>query len=145
MSHNIFRHRHTVRFGEIDYAGIVYYPNFFDFYQQTEEEFMAFLGYPYPHMLRDLKQGFPIVHVDSDFKKPIKYGDTLEIALSVTQLGNASVTFHFDVYRLNKSTLCAEADISHVLIDTEKFVPIEIPPEMRTKFEEYLASGADQL
>lgn len=138
MTNNIFRHRHTVRFGEIDYAGIVYYPNFFDFFQQTEEEFMAFLGYPYPHMLGELKQGFPIVHVESDFKKPVRYGDTIEIGLTVSQLGTASVVFHFDVHPLNRNSLCATADISHVLIDTSKFEPMPIPPEMRAKFEEYL-------
>ena len=45
-------HRSTwkVSFGEVDYAGIVYYPNFFDYFQRTEEEFMERLGFPYPRL-----------------------------------------------------------------------------------------------
>lgn len=137
--HQVFKHRHTVRFGEIDYAGIVYYPNFFDFYQQAEEEFMHHLGYPYPHLLGILKQGFPIIHVEADFKNPVRYGDTIEIALTVAHLGTSSVTFHFDVYKAGQDTLCATATIGHALIDTLAFKSIPIPAEMRIKLSAYKA------
>jgi len=142
MAGKRFSHRHTIRFGEIDYAGIVYYPNFFDFYQQVEEEFMAALGYPYPHLLRDLKLGFPIVHVEADFKHPFRYGDTLEIELCVSHLGSASVSFHFDVFDHTLRRLRATANIDHVLINTELFKSQPIPDALRVEFSKYLCAHA---
>lgn len=73
-------HRSTwkVSFGEIDYAGIVYYPNFFDYFQRTlvpvsfprvEEEFMEQVGFPYQRLLGEMGIGFPIVGVEASFKR----------------------------------------------------------------------------
>lgn len=132
-----FTHRHVVRFGEIDYAGIVYYPNFFDFFQQVEEEFMDHLGYPYPHLLGELGWGFPIVHAEADFKRPVRYGEVLNIELAVCHLGRSSVTFRFRARGERSQALHAQAEITHVLIDTATFRPMPFPEEMQTRLITY--------
>ncbi len=139
----VFTHRHTVRFGEIDYAGIVYYPNFFDFFQQAEEEFMGHIGYPYHHLLGVLKQGFPILHVEADFKRPVRYGDVLEVDLTVARMGNSSVTFRFRARKAGARAPCAEAEIAHALIDTRSFKPFRIPDAMRNAFAAYASADAE--
>ena len=122
-----------ISFREIDYASIVYYPNFFDYFQRTEEAFMEHIGFPYPYLIGDLKLAFPIVHVESDFKKPVRYGDAIDIALSVEDLGSKSVTFKFKVFK--GSDFCAEATITHVTVDLSIFKAVPIPEELRKAFE----------
>lgn len=125
-----------VSFGEIDYAGIVYYPNFFDYFQRTEEAFMEHIGFPYPYLIGELKIGFPIVHVEADFKNPVRYGDSFEVSLSITHLGSKSVTFGFCIFKGQQ--LCATASITHATIDMKQFKAIEIPTELRALFERHL-------
>jgi len=131
-----------VTFGEVDYAGIVYYPNFFDYFQRTEEEFMEHLGFPYQKLLGQMKIGFPIVGVKADFKRPVRYADILDIVLKVERLGNSSVTFSFQVFKKSPGSespeLCAQAMITHATIDLLKFKPIAIPAELRALFEALL-------
>jgi len=128
-------HRSTwkVSFGEVDYAGIVYYPNFFDYFQRAEEEFMERLGFPYRRLLGEMGVGFPIVGVEASFKRPVRYGDTIEIVLKVARLGNSSVTFGFQVFKGEE--FCAEATITHVTIDLARFAAIRIPEELRAAFQ----------
>ena len=105
-----FKTTWKISFGEVDYASIVYYPNFFDHFQRTEEAYMEHIGFPYPYLIGELKLGFPIVHVESDFKRPVRYGDAIDIALEVKKVGNHSVTFGFKVFRGQE--FCAEATIA---------------------------------
>ena len=85
-------HRHRVRFGECDPAGIVYFPRFFDwFHQAMETWFDSALGIPYAHCIDVQRMGFPAVHTEADYLAPCKLGDDLEIQLTVGRIGNASV------------------------------------------------------
>lgn len=139
MTPKTFVHQHKVRFGEVDFAGIVYYPNFFNYYQHTEEEFLNHLGFWYHKMLRDYRQGFPIVHVEADFKHPVRLGDTLKIGLQVAKLGRTSAAFGFEVRRAGDPVLCATARITHALLDLDAFAAIPLPEEMRLALARYLA------
>jgi YbgC/YbaW family acyl-CoA thioester hydrolase len=131
-----FKHTWKISFGEIDYASIVYYPNFFDYFQRTEEAFMEHIGFPYPYLIGDLKLGFPIVHVESDFKKPVRYGDAIDIVLDVIALGEKSVTFAFKVFKGRE--FCAEATIKHVTVNLSLFQATPIPDDLRRKLEREL-------
>ena len=124
-----------VSFGEVDYAGILYYPNFFDYFQRTEEAFMEHIGMPYPYLIGELKIGFPIVHVEADFKNPVRYGDVFDVNITVTKLGNSSVTFGFRVFKGQQ--LCGTASITHVTIDMKQFKPVGIPSQLRALFERH--------
>lgn len=125
----MYRSTWRVSFGEVDYAGIVYYPNFFDYFQRAEERFMEHIGFPYHKLLGEMKIGFPIVGVAANFKRPVRYGDRIEIALKVDRLGNSSVGFGFEVFKGEE--VCAEAAITHVTIDLAEFEAIRIPQELR--------------
>jgi 4-hydroxybenzoyl-CoA thioesterase len=57
-----FQARIRVRFGDIDYAGIVYYPRFLHYFHVALEEFFeAEVGIDYPAILNRHRLGFPTV------------------------------------------------------------------------------------
>src|SRR5918999_6574639 len=90
----------TVRFGDVDRAGIVYYPVIFHYLHIAQEEFFAnHVGMPYHRLIEEENLGFPTVADSSEFFKPIKYGDQVEILVDTSRVGRSSVVFEFTLYR----------------------------------------------
>ena len=85
-----------VRFGQVDYAGIMFYPRFFEnFHTVFEDMFSERLGVPYDSILRDRRIGFPTVRIETDFRKPFRFGEPMRLALDVLKLGRSSITFRW--------------------------------------------------
>ena len=82
-----------VRFGDCDPAGIVFYPRYFEMFNNLVEDWCAEgLGASFQelHGVRGL--GLPTVSLQTDFVAPSKLGDSLRAELSVTKLGASSLT-----------------------------------------------------
>jgi 4-hydroxybenzoyl-CoA thioesterase len=74
----------AVRWGDVDAAGIVFYPRFYEWYDLGCEALFASIGLPWPEMFpRHGIVGVPIVESGSRFTSPARYGDTLTIRSSV--------------------------------------------------------------
>jgi YbgC/YbaW family acyl-CoA thioester hydrolase len=132
-----------VRFGEIDEAGIVYYPQFFHLCHLAMEEFFErAVGVPYPEIVQGWKVGFPAVHVEADFLGPLKYGDVLLIAVSFVKVGRSSVHMRYRGRRQSDGKQACEAKITTVCVDMTTFRARAIPDELRAIFEQYRDEGA---
>jgi 4-hydroxybenzoyl-CoA thioesterase len=69
-----------VRWSDVDPAGIVYYPRFFQWYDLGCEMLFLALGLPWPETFpRYGIVGVPIVESGSKFTSPARYGDVLTI------------------------------------------------------------------
>ena len=76
------RHRWTtrVRWSEVDPAGIVFYPRFFEWFDLATESLFEALGQPWPIIfpLYDIV-GVPIAVSGAKFTAPVRYGDEVSI------------------------------------------------------------------
>jgi len=130
----VFEFEKKVRFGEIDHAGIVYYPRFFNFYHLAMEEFFEHaVGTPYATVLDEWRIGFPTVSVQAEFTKPLHFGDVTTIRLAVVRLGKSSVRMRYRVHRAD-GALCAEAQLTTVCVDMDTFRARAIPDKLRKAF-----------
>ncbi|MGH9867991.1 MAG: acyl-CoA thioesterase [Candidatus Polarisedimenticolia bacterium] len=121
-----------VRFGDIDHAGIAYYPNLYHYFHVAFEEFFEqYLGTPYPEALDKERLGFPTVRVKTDFLKPLRYGDTLDISIEVPKVGRSSVDLTFTAVRRGDDTPCIVSRHTVVAVDMDTFRPRHIPPRYR--------------
>jgi 4-hydroxybenzoyl-CoA thioesterase len=78
----MIEHATTVqaRWSDVDPAGIVFYPRFFEWYDLGCEALFAALGFPWPEAFpRFGIVGVPIVESGSKFVSPARYGDVLTI------------------------------------------------------------------
>jgi 4-hydroxybenzoyl-CoA thioesterase len=133
-----------VRFGDIDHAGIAYYPNLYHYCHVAFEDFFEDrIGVPYPRLIEDEKIGFPTVRVESYFRRPIKYGDVLEIEVSVTRVGESSATFEFRANRMSDHLLCFASVHIVVAVDMQSFRPVRIPDRYRELFRRAGAEDPD--
>ena len=88
----IFRKRYNYRFGDIDHAGIAYYPSLLHYFHVAMEDWWEEgLGRPYPALLIEDNYGMPAVKLEAEFFAPISYGDKPEICVGVLAVGNKSV------------------------------------------------------
>jgi 4-hydroxybenzoyl-CoA thioesterase len=132
-----FRTRVPVRFGDVDHAGIVFYPKFFIYFHEAFEEFFTDAGIAYPELIGERRLGFPTVHIETDYRQPLRYGDSLDIELSVPKLGRRSATFRYHCYRHSDGKHACTAEITCACIDMNTFKSVDIPEDIRALFERF--------
>jgi YbgC/YbaW family acyl-CoA thioester hydrolase len=124
-----------VRFGDVDRAGIVYYPQIFHYLHLAQEDFFAgYVGTPYDRLIEDERIGFPTVSDSTDFLGVLKYGDLLEINVFVSQVGNSSATFEFRVRRQGEEEVLVRSSQVKVAVDMDTWRKVEIPDGYRAAF-----------
>jgi 4-hydroxybenzoyl-CoA thioesterase len=117
----------SVHFGEVDPAQIVYYPNIFHYCHIAFERFFAdFAGITYPRLLTEERLGFPAVKVESNFERRIKYGENIEMIVSVRRIGKSSVEFYYQGMAADGGRFF-EAAITVVAVHMDNFNPVPVP------------------
>ena len=87
-----------VRWGDVDAAGIVFYPRFYEWYDLGCEALFAALGLPWPQTFpRYGIVGVPIVESGSRFTSPVRYGDTLTIRAVVAWVKERNFRMDYEI------------------------------------------------
>lgn len=129
-----FRATITVRFGDVDRAGIVYFPRFLNYIHIALEEFFSnVVGIDYPMLIQEHGLAFPTVHLEMDFIRPLRYGDRVAVEVVPEKLGKTSVTWCYRLYRPGETEPAAvgrQVTVNTNMVTFEKF---EIPDWLRAK------------
>lgn len=129
-------HRFTlpIRFGDLDSAGIVYYPRYLHFcHVGMEEFFSAVVGLPYAELLAGHRLGLPAVRTEAEHRRPLRYGDAVELEVELVRLGGSSVEWRHRFWVGGDSRPAAEARIVTVLVDMVSFEKRQIPDWLRER------------
>lgn len=130
-----FVRRLPVRFADVDYARVVYYPRFFDFTHQVFEDFFeAEVKVSYRALLQDRGIGFPTVHAEADFRAPLRFGDVARIELATTKVGGRSLTCRYQFFKGDEAPLCAQLTVVTAAIDMKQFSPTDLPSDVAQAF-----------
>ena len=128
-----------IRFDDVDGAGIVYYPQFFHLCHNTFEDFFDDAApISYPEMIRDRRQGFPTVAIESDFKAPLVYGDVAIVEMHVIKVGTSSLQSCYEIRRKRDAVTAFEAKVTTVFIDLDSKKAVPLPDDFRLIFERLL-------
>jgi len=121
-----------VRFGDTDPYGVVYFASYFRYCHHGIEELLRHLGLPPQDYFRNRDKGFglPIVGASCDFLKPVRYGDTLRLRVSVLKLGRKSVIYGFHFYPEDGGGCVARGHAAMVAID-RTWRSCELPDAVR--------------
>jgi 4-hydroxybenzoyl-CoA thioesterase len=131
-----FSTRITVRFGDCDPAGLVYYPALFHYCHVAMEEFFgARCGVEYHRLMSETRVGFPTVNARAEFFAPLVYGDEVAAEVAVSRVGRTSATFEYRLRRASDNKLCASATLIQVAMDLDARRPVPISEELRRAFE----------
>ncbi len=133
-----FRTTIRVRFGDEDHARIVYYPRFFHFFHCAFEDFFDQQGFPYRECLEQ-GVGWPSVHAEADYQRPVRFGDDLVFDVSLTRIGRSSATFRYVGTISGEAQPAVIGKIVVACVDMKTMRSQEIPPKYRALFDSHLA------
>lgn len=116
-----------VRYQETDKFGIVYYANYYVWFEIARTEFFRSAGLPYSELE---KKGMYIVVAGSScqYKKPAYYDDRITVRSRISSVMNTSFTFEYEVLR--GKDILATGKTVQVLVDKE-IRPVRIPEDIR--------------
>lgn len=138
-----FRAEMTVRFGDIDHAGIVYYPRFFHYFHIGLEEFFSkALGVEYHLVLDEHRIGLPTAHLEVDFLRPLRFGDHIDVVMEILEIGRSSATWRY-VAKTKSGATVAVAKIVTVCVDIDTLAPIPLPDWLREGLSDHMASTGE--
>jgi len=127
-----------VEFGDCDPAGIVWFPNFFRWIDAASRHFFAECGVPrWEETAQTLGViGTPLVDTHTRFVKSASYGDTLQIAVRITEWRDKSFVQTYRVARGDDLILeCEEVRIFAAKRVGGGIRAVPIPPSIRALCE----------
>jgi len=129
-----FRWSIPTRVGDTDPYGVVYFVSYFRFMKEALDEFLRARGLVPEDIYRDSEagRGLPVAASSARFLRPARYGDTLEIRVTVGTFSEKSVRFDFQIGRRPGGEPVATGEITCVAIDAN-WRSIGLPQEWRER------------
>lgn len=120
--------RTRVIYGDTDQMGVVYYANYFRYFELSRSEFFRSLGGSYVELE---KQGFglPVVEANARYRSPAKYDDVILIEVKLAELKRASMRFEYVVRRETNREELVTGHTVHACIGPGG-KPTGLPPEV---------------
>jgi acyl-CoA thioester hydrolase len=106
----------AVRFNEADPLGIVWHGHYIRYFEDGREAFGNSHGLSY---LDFYKQGFvvPVVKVDCDYKRSLRYGDRVLIESRFIPCDAAKIMFNYTLFNAATGELVAKGSSLQVFLD----------------------------
>ena len=121
-----------VRFAETDAMQVVYYAEYFIWFEVTRTELFRAIGLPYSVVSR--KKGFhtPVVQAHADYKASARYDEEVSVRGAVTKLGRSSFRLDYEVRRLPEEQMLCTGHTVHVFVG-EDGKSTAIPDDVRKR------------
>ena len=107
--------RLRVRYAETDRMGVVYYANYFVWFEVARTDWLRETGWSYREMEAD-GVSLPVIEAHCDYRQPSRYDDELEIRTRATLLSPIRVRFDYEVHR--GDSLLTVGHTVHAAIDS---------------------------
>jgi 4-hydroxybenzoyl-CoA thioesterase len=85
--------------------------------------------------------GFPTVKVETEFLKPLRYGDRVRIVLELVAIGEGSLTLSYTAIRLADGEIAARATVKKATIENDTFRPVTVDDVWRERFKRFQSGG----
>jgi acyl-CoA thioester hydrolase len=132
--------RIRVRYAETDQMGVVYYANYFIWFEIGRVELLRQLGFQYKEMETEDDCHIPVVEATCRYKSPARYDDELLLETTVVALRRTVIKFGYRLLRLENEalTLLAEGETTHVTVD-RSMRKVRLPQKYVAVLEQLLA------
>jgi acyl-CoA thioester hydrolase len=122
-----------VRYAETDKMGVVYYANYFVWFEVARAELLRSLGWSYREMETD-GVALPVIEAQCAYHKSTKYDDELDVKAEGAMLSPVSMQFTYQVIRREDAALAASGKTVHAAVDASGR-PCRLPERIRQVFE----------
>jgi acyl-CoA thioester hydrolase len=123
--------RLRVRYEETDKMQVVYYAKIFVWMEVGRVNLMRDIGLPYGDW-EAKGLGMPVVQAHADYRAPARFDDEILVKTRVEKIGNSSIRFENEIYRLPDMCLLCVGHTVHAL-STKDGKTVPFPDEMRSR------------
>lgn len=129
-----------VRYAETDQMGVVYYANFFVWFEVARVEFMRQLGFSYRQMETEDDSFVVVAKANCTYKHPAKFDDVVRIHTQIVESRKRTIAFQYEVFKDAPRVLLATGETLHVICDR-----LGRPKSLPEKYRQYfpLTHAAD--
>ena len=119
------RMSYRVPYADTDQMSVVYYANFFEYFERVRNEMLRARGYPYKQMEAEGYQ-LPVIEAHCDYRQPARYDDLLEFIGWAEAISPTRLRVRCEVRR--DGELLASGHTIHVCFATKTGRPTRLPP-----------------
>jgi acyl-CoA thioester hydrolase len=121
-----------VRYAETDQMGVVYYANYFVWFEIGRTDWLRSFGTTYRD-LEDRGIRLPVIEAHCEYRQPARYDDELAVTTRGRMGSPARVAFDYEITRTSDGALIAEGRTVHAAIHPNGR-PGRLPAALRAQF-----------
>jgi acyl-CoA thioester hydrolase len=121
-----------VRYAETDKMGVVYYANYFVWFEIGRTDWLRDTGATY-RVLEDEGLGLPVIEAHCEYRAGARYDDEVEIRTGAALRSPVRLAFEYEVLRRTDGALLASGYTVHAAVDRSGR-PVRLPPRVRDLF-----------
>ncbi|WP_300602597.1 acyl-CoA thioesterase [Niabella sp.] len=107
-----------IRFNEADPLGIVWHGHYIRYFEDGREAFGKKYGIGYLDFFKE-NVVVPIVHAECNYKKSLKFGDSVVVETIYEPCEAAKINFRFNLYKASDRSLVATGRTTQVFLDKD--------------------------
>ena len=119
-----------IRYIDTDMQGHVYFSQYYTFFDEGLEGYLAAIGYDYQTMRAD-NTDFVVAESHCTYKSAATWPEILRIYTRISYVGDRSLRFDFEAIADQDNRLVATGHIVAVTVDCQNFKPQAVPQELR--------------
>lgn len=120
---------HRVSYGETDAMGIVYYAEYFHFFERARNTYIRSHGMSYTEVeARGIL--LPVREAQCRYRTPVRFDETIWVHAAISSWGRASLKFVYEIFSEDKKTLLATGMTQHAVVNREGR-PVALPEWLR--------------
>lgn len=124
-----------VRYQETDQMGIVYYSNYFVYFEMGRIEFLRNLGVSYAQIEKE-NVFLAVVDAHCRYRSPARFDDLLVVNTCISKLKYTRVEFSYEIRRMNEERLIAEGSTMLACLDGSR-KPMVIPDKIKKAIDSH--------
>jgi acyl-CoA thioester hydrolase len=121
-----------VRYAETDKMGVVYYANYFVWFEVARADLLRSLGWSY----RDMEHAgvaLPVIEAECQYHRGARYDDELDVRAEGRMLSPVRMEFKYEVIRRGDAALAASGRTVHAAVNPNGR-PCRLPDRIREVF-----------
>jgi acyl-CoA thioester hydrolase len=121
-----------VRYAETDKMGVVYYANYFVWFEVARADLLRSLGWTYREM-EHAGVALPVIEAHCDYHRPARYDEEMEVRAKGRMLSPVRMEFTYEVVRRDDQIVAASGRSVHAALDAAG-KPCRLPDRIRQLF-----------
>jgi acyl-CoA thioesterase FadM len=126
----MFHHAITIELQHTDCFGLLFFPHQTAFCHNAFQAWQAARGRPMVSSRELAREVAVVVHLESDYRAPLRLGDRVDAAFSVVEVGATSFTYHLAFTRHDGGEV-GTCRVVMVTTDPRNGAKMAIPDDLR--------------